>query len=454
MALTQEQIQKARDLAQARGEISQEQSTGAVSLLEKYGIGQSKPDTVISRIKSKIGEATGQMQSSISESQNLYDTGQQTQLETVGQRGAAAFKGLADIATSPVGAVLEEGYEALPEQAQQKISQVGQKVGEYISPTAQYTAEEYDKLTPRQKANLKALGNVVSFGTDVLTAGAGGKTAKVVGGKVVSDTLKNVAEKKAVKLGEKEISNALSSVTPDLKNLPDKEYEKLLSLGKVTPRKGITGKPEYILSKAEIEKANKYKGLLQSKDPAQNVIKIGEEVKNMDTTIGDFLQANNGIFNKGELRNALSKKLEDITDLTVDEKRLNKIKKTTIDNFVNGIQKNDQHSLWKARKEFDRSIENAFKGSPSIQKDMKKAFRNAVQDFIAEKTPDNIYKNTMKEMSDLINIQSLIADKASTQKGLNALQAWSEANPNKTDAVKWLVGGGIVGYGLNSALGN
>ena len=57
-------------------------------------------------------------------------------------------------------------------------------------------------------------------------------------------------------------------------------------------------------------------------------------------------------------------------------------------------------------------------------------------------------------MSDLINIQSLLADKASTEKGLNALQAWAEANPTKTDAIKWLIGGGVAGYTLNSTLGN
>lgn len=263
----------------------------------------------------------------------------------------------------------------------------------------------------------------------VLGGALGGITGAVSGGV------------KAGRLAKKE--EYLNAVTPDPRDLTPTEYEELVSLGKIKP-KTSTSPAQYILSKEEKQIASKYRNIL-SKDPVQNVDNIVSEIAKKDKKVGDFLKKNNGIYNTGELKNSLAKKLEGIDDLTIDEARLTKLKKSTIDNFVKGIEKNDMISLWKARKVFDRQIEKAFSGSPTLQNTIKKEFRNAVQEFIAERTSDGVYKAFMKEMSQLFNLKDIVLTKAGKEKGMNAIQLWIKRNPTQSKTAAWIAGTGLLG---------
>lgn len=271
----------------------------------------------------------------------------------------------------------------------------------------------------------------------------GGITGGIVGG-VTGGISGGV---KASKLSKE--TEHLKAITPDTKDLSPDEYRLLVRKGKISS-KTAKSPDKYILSKDEVEVANKYKSLL-GKDPVKNTHNIIQEIEKKDTDVGKFLKSKNGVFNTGELRNSLAKKLAEVDDLTVDEKRLSKLKKSTIDNFIKSLKKNDMESLWKARKEFDRKIESAFSGSPTLQKEIKKEFRNAVQDFISERTDDVTYKGYMKDMSQLFNLADITDTKAVKEKGVNAIQLWIKRNPNKASTIKWLGGTGIVGgtaYGL------
>ena len=241
----------------------------------------------------------------------------------------------------------------------------------------------------------------------------------------------------------------LDAITPETKDLPVAEYEKLVTRGKIAPKAG-TSPDRYILSPEEIATAEKYKSLL-GKDPVKNTKNLISEVAKNDKSVETFLKSKNGIFNTGELKNSLTSKLQDIDDLTVDEARLVKLKESTIDNFLKSLKKNDMETLWKARKQFDQKIESAFTGSPTLQKEIKVAFRNAVQDFISERTDDVTYKGYMKEMSNLYNLIDTTSTKAAKERGINAVQAWIKSNPGKAKIVGW--GGGAAGLtmlGINN----
>lgn len=239
---------------------------------------------------------------------------------------------------------------------------------------------------------------------------------------------------------------AIDAVTPNTRNLSSKKYTKLLEQGRITPKTG-TKSPQYILSEAEKETALKYQHLLKTKDPVKNINNVMGEVAKKDKEVGVFLKKNNGIFNTGELKNSLVKKLENIDDLTVDEAKLSKVKEATVDNFIKSLKKNDMETLWRARKTFDRTIEKAFSGSPTLQNTMKIEFRNGIQDFIVNRTPDGVYKTSMAEMSNLYKLNELLKVKALSEKGTSAIKLWIRSNPVKAKLIGWgapAIAGGAI----------
>lgn len=279
-------------------------------------------------------------------------------------------------------------------------------------------------------------------GTGAITgAVAGGVLGGLTGG--VSGAIRG---RQASKLATQE-KNVLDAITPNTKNLSSKEYTKLLNNKRITPKTATKGS-QYVLTETEKQTALKYPNLLTKKDPVKNYTAIVDEISKQDKDVGNFLRQNNGIFNSGELKNSIKKSLADITDISLDEKVVNKNKQKLIDNFIKGLDKNDMESLWKARKEFDQQIEKSFTGSPTLQNKIKREFRNSIQDFIAERTPDEVYKTSMKEMSNLFKLKDLVNRKALSEKGQSAIKLWIKENPIKSKIIgigaPALVGGAVL----------
>lgn len=296
--------------------------------------------------------------------------------------------------------------------------------------TAQGLKDNKDASGIAGSAGIGALGGAVTGG--VIGAVTGGITG-------------NMAQNKLTKGQE-----YLKAVTPNPDELSTAEYEKLVSQGKIIPKTATTP-AQYVLSDEEKLIASKYKNILTN-DPVKNTINIVDEISKKDKEVGTFLKKNNGIFNNGELKNSLADKLAQLDDLTVSEEKLVKAKQGIIDNFMKSLKKNDMESLWTARKDFDRQIEKAFSGSPTLSKTMKVEFRNAIQDFIAERTPNGVYKGYMKDMSQLFNLKDITTAKSSAEKGMNSIQLWIKRNPTKAKAVGWTAGTGVAGTLLGSAL--
>lgn len=251
----------------------------------------------------------------------------------------------------------------------------------------------------------------------------------------------------------KGITKAFDAITPLTKDITPTEYESLLRQGKILP-KTATQAPQYVLSEGEKVIATKYKNLLQNPDPVKNSINLIDEIVKKDTEVGTFLKKNNAIFNNGELKNFVTDRLQGVSDVMIPDARINKLKNTIVDGFIKSLPKNNMETLWKSRKAFDKSIEKVFSGSPTLQNTIKKEFRNAIQDYIAEKTPDKVYSTAMKDMTELFRLQETVAQKAIKEKGRNAIQVWLKNNPTKAKIIGGTIGTGIVGAVGSSILNN
>ena len=264
-------------------------------------------------------------------------------------------------------------------------------------------------------ATSSAVGGVIGGATGGVLGGVlGGVSGKIRGGK----------------------EQFIDNITPNPKELTPKQYQEALRMNKIEPKTATTP-AKYVISKGEKETATKFSTLIK-KDPVKTSINIFEKVDKLDDEVGAFLETNNSIFSKGELKNSLTKAISEIDDLTVPEARLNKAKSQLINRFVDNLKKNDMKTLWKERKIFDRAIESAFSGSPSAQKEIKVAFRNSVQDFLADRTKDTVYKGFMKDMSNLLRLQKTVGIKATKERGSDAIELWIKNHPKIIKAVGWV----------------
>lgn len=274
---------------------------------------------------------------------------------------------------------------------------------------------------------------------DVAKSTAGGALAGAATGGLVGGAIGGVSGGiRGAKLAKQE--KVVDYIKPDASQISGKQYENLLKQGRITP-KTATKRAEYVLSNTERETAQKYSNLIK-KDPVKTTTNIMDEISRQDADVGQYLRNNNGIFNKGELRNYLKNSIKDISDISVDDKTLTKNKAKFVENFVKSLDKNDLENLWQTRKNFDREIEKAF-GSSSLSNKLKVELRNAVQDFISDKTDNVTYKTAMKEMSGLFKIRDLALTKATKERARSAIGLWIKNNPVAAKVIG-AVSGGLV----------
>lgn len=283
--------------------------------------------------------------------------------------------------------------------------------------------------------NMTGGQTALSTATGVLGGAALGGTLGAIGGGFIA---------KMRGVGDPEL--AIDKITPRAADLTPGSYQELLNRGRITPRT-LTSEPRVILSGVEKQAATKYQHLIND-DPVQTVLSINDKIGDLDEEVGTFLRENNGIFNKGELKNVLTNALKDIDDITLSESRLSTAKSRLVTKFVDSLKQGDYHSLWVARKEYDEAIDAAFRGSPTVSKAIKISLRNAVQDFIKNGTPSTVYSDKMKDMTGLFKLRDLAGVIAKKERGLARWGAWARANPLKAQVVSTAAigGAGLLGY--------
>lgn len=453
------------------------------------------PDQVLEKnpldLKARLQKIGSEAKNSFAEADKRQADGTQRGGSTGLQKLGAGVKAVAETVTIPLsmavdtaGKAITAGREKQKQMDDEAIAngtlneadalsrkphledQIAELVGKGLnSEQGQKLRDYYNGLSPEAKGNVKGVTDLLSGAFDLATLGIGKKVVEGGAKKVAEKVAKNTAEKEAKILADKALeatgkkvtdkgtARALENITPKPEELTPTEYEDLVAKGRINP-KTLKSPASYIPSEEEIKTASKYKDALQSKEPIENIASIKKIITDKDAEVGTFLKKNNGIYNNGELRNYLTEKLKPISDLTVDEARLEKLKTSTIDNFINGLPKNDMETLWKSRKEFDQTIEKAFSGSPTLQKEIKVEFRNGIQDFIADRTPDTVYKDSMKEMSNLYRLRDTVLTKASKEKNVEGrIEKWIKDNPKKAKALG-LAGTALAGKTAYDFLAN
>ncbi|MFA6897250.1 MAG: hypothetical protein WCQ96_03120 [Patescibacteria group bacterium] len=280
---------------------------------------------------------------------------------------------------------------------------------------------------------------------DIAKSAVAGAAITTAGGVVLSGVAKKIGKLTKTGKAQTAANKALDNILAKPQELTPTEYEEMLKAGRVTA-KSKTGAAKIIPTKQEREYAVKYSKLLKNSDPVKNANSVINEISNRDKEVGEFLKENNAIFNKAQLKAYLSQNMKDVSDISIPQSRIEKVKETLIDNFVNNnpnLAKNNVENLWIARKKFDKEIEKAFSGSPTLQKEIKKSLRNGVQNFIAKKTPDGVYKQQMKDMSEMFDILDMVDNKAVREKGQSAMDLWKKNNKGKVNALKWA----LIGIG-------
>jgi len=180
MTLTPEQIKQIRTQAGVSPILPSQ--TATTSLADRLGLKppaqeeQVKSPTIVDRVKSKLQEATGNMTKNIQESADLYKTGQQGLGTTIAQTVGNSIKGAGSSFAAVPGAIVEEGIEQISPYVPQSVKDTGKAIVDKVVEIAQPTVEEYNKLTPSQKASVKATGGAISGITDLATGVVGAKT--------------------------------------------------------------------------------------------------------------------------------------------------------------------------------------------------------------------------------------------------------------------------------------
>lgn len=300
----------------------------------------------------------------------------------------------------------------------------------------------------KRDATLGSVLGSTAFGTALGGAGGaiGGKVTKAIGKR--TKLLPKIRKEVSVK-------NAVKNITPSTDQLSSKQFKDLSRKRLIKP-KTFRSPDEVILSPRQLKAVERNSELIV-KDPIKTRNNLEDAGLAIDKKVGKFLNKNNGIFNRGELENALTKSLDDLTDLTVTPKALSGAKKKVIESLLKDLQKNDYVSLWKLRKNFDKRIKKAFSGSPSLSKEAKIELRNAIQDFISKKTDNRTYKKFMREISDLFDLEELVEIKAVKNKGRSGLSELIRKHPKAAKVVGGVVVGGAAASGLGkitSAIGN
>lgn len=200
---------------------------------EKYGINlrafQPKPaePTMMESIKTKLSDIGNRQTESIQKSAELYKSGQQGALSTVGQTLGASVKAAGESFALPINEAVNKASSFVGEYAPENIKQAATELAQKGIELSKPSIEAYNTLPESERANIKAIGDLIS-GVTNLAVGAGAvkgigniavKTAETLpkAGQAVVSGAKAVAESPIVS-GTGEV---LKSAGRTLKTIPE-----------------------------------------------------------------------------------------------------------------------------------------------------------------------------------------------------------------------------------------
>lgn len=244
-------------------------------------------------------------------------------------------------------------------------------------------------------------------------------------------------------------NTAIKNATPDVTQLSPTERQTLLEEGKLTPQKG-TKVAQVNLTPEETVFINKHSDLLQGKTAIDNYYNVAARVFEQDASIGEYLKEQGIKYDKADLKKKIQDEVKNIQPaVTSNTKTFNTAKTRTVNAVIKKLTGDGLEDLWKDRKTLDRNIENefnAFEGTPTAKKQMAKAIRNTIQNYIEDQVGDGVYKDTMKDMSKLIDLnENTIAIKALKEMNKTELQNYLKMHPFQAKIMRTM--GGLLKLG-------
>lgn len=260
--------------------------------------------------------------------------------------------------------------------------------------------------------------------------------------------------------GKRALQDALDLTSPTLyKKKTIEAFEKAGKPGGIV-EKGIT--KEYVVAptKKDKEVAKSVMGFVnKNKSPVSNLKSVNKEIARISVKeVKPFLEANS----KKLYPNVLTKKLEAVepatlikTDRTL-ENTFDLVKRRIIEVVV--AKADDTPSLWDTRIDIDGLMKKEFGDrlfDPDKNFAVKDAYlkmRRAINDLIAQQTPNKTFINQMKKLSNMYIARQNIAENSWRLLETNAFQRFLKSHPALVKGFKWttILGGG--GYGLRRLL--
>jgi len=231
--------------------------------------------------------------------------------------------------------------------------------------------------------------------------------------------------------------------------------------------KGLLNTYDITPSEQDQQVAHSVAGIVKkSNSPIKNIQAINKEISNIsDNEVTPFLKANPASHSVNSLKSVINSVKGAKTDLIKSDSSLEKtydlvIKRanTIIDEYASKQKSGTLTTLddWTLRKEFDNAIQKQFGDAvymPEKNTAIKEAVRNvraAFNDYIAENTPDDIFRARLAQLFDMYQARTNIAENFWSKKliGSNALSRIIQANKKTITTV------GIAGtvYGASRAV--
>ena len=276
-------------------------------------------------------------------------------------------------------------------------------------------------------------------GEDILNV-AGGTGAAKTSERTLKPLL-TVAEKIAAKKAEQKLAQeALKAVSLETKFMTKGEKE----AAKKTAS-GIFKGGEPVVSNEDKRLATKFKNFLGKGSNIEKENAMKDFLSKTGQETEAYLTQNNFTFTDAKLRDAIMSALNKVFPAGVKDTT----KKEVIDTLMSKVDKNTMSELWKGRTRFDHAIDSVFGSEQMAAGDIKKATRDAVNQFIEDGIPDSLYKAKLKDMSDAYRVLDRLSPKAGKELGVSKFRQVIEEHPFIKDVLKkTLVGAGTVAAGL------
>lgn len=154
------------------------------------GFNDVKPEepTMIETIKTKLSDIGGRQTETIQKSAELYKTGQQGILPTIGQTLGASVKAAGESFALPVNEAISKAVSFVGEYAPEDIKKAATELVQKGIELSKPSVEAYNALPEAERANVKAIGDLISGVTNLAVGGGAVKGLGQAGATAIKET--------------------------------------------------------------------------------------------------------------------------------------------------------------------------------------------------------------------------------------------------------------------------